>query len=181
MPERFSPAKADIASGKFWRAKERLAGALGSGEFDAELYALYGQVLLEMQDIREAGRYLFWSGQRQAQTTAAISVFLSRLEGASTQTFLRTMPRKSGSAGIASLPAIVQDELRSMGTTESELDTFFQSYKFQKSNHPTTTGNKLTVSEISGTIAMLGFLALVLAGLLAAAAFGIGKIFDWFG
>lgn len=180
MTERFSKAKTDIAAGDFWRAKERLRGALGSGNFDAELYTLYGYVLLEMRDVKEAGRYLFWSGTRGENTTGAISIFLSGFKAKPTVDLLRTLPRKSCSAGIASLPAIVQDDLQNIGATKSELDNFFQSHTFQKHDQPAATRNNLTVPEIFGTVAALGFFALVLSGFLAAAAFGIGKIFDWF-
>lgn len=88
----FEPVDQAISEQKLWRAKEILQGRLSHPEVDLALFQKYGEVLLEMNDLIEAGRMLFCSGARDARFREAISIFLSRSNRREPQRFLAQLP-----------------------------------------------------------------------------------------
>lgn len=81
-----------ISEKKLWRAKEILQGRLSHPDVDLALFQKYGEVLLEMNDLIEAGRMLFCSGARDERFREAITIFLSRSNRREPQRFLAQLP-----------------------------------------------------------------------------------------
>ncbi|WCK01120.1 DUF6584 family protein [Agrobacterium tumefaciens] len=81
-----------ISEQKLWRAKEILQGRLSHPEVDLALFQKYGEVLIEMNDLVEAGRLLFCSGARDERFREAIDIFLSRSNRREPQRFLAQLP-----------------------------------------------------------------------------------------
>jgi|GEM_PF-5105715 len=71
----------DISRQQWWRAKERLSGAIGSLPYDEELYRTYAQVLFHLGDMKESGKYFLLSDEESSQANEAIAVFLQRCDG----------------------------------------------------------------------------------------------------
>lgn len=103
-----------IERGELWRAKEILSGHLSTFGYSPELYESYGCILLAMQDIPEAGRFLFFSGARRPEYQAAIQVFLSR-HGRTAGAVLATAPKSLRSHNLKALPSLVATEFRERG------------------------------------------------------------------
>lgn len=97
-----------IADGKLWKAKEVLQGRLASPEFDPDVLRRYGEVLLAMGDMIEAGRMLFGSGVRRPEYSEAIELFLSRNRRDVPTRFLAALPlmvrRQDQLAGFIASP-----------------------------------------------------------------------------
>jgi len=84
-----------IKSGMSWRAKEILRGKIGKERYSAELYEMYGEVLLSFGEVYEAGKYLFLSGSSNNPAhSKAIDVFLSRQSRKDAYSFFSLLPRK---------------------------------------------------------------------------------------
>jgi hypothetical protein len=82
-----------LRSGEFWKAKKILQGRLTQKlGFDHELLEQFGEVLLQMEDQVEAGRYLFASGVRKPANDEAIAIFLSQKSGNSPEQLWSAMP-----------------------------------------------------------------------------------------
>ncbi|GEM_PF-2206091 len=72
-PDLYERADAAIAAGKLWRAREILQGNIALHGYDQHLFERYGQVLLQLGDAMEAGKYLFLSGDRKHSLASASS------------------------------------------------------------------------------------------------------------
>ncbi|MBL7224225.1 MAG: hypothetical protein ISS72_10250, partial [Candidatus Brocadiae bacterium] len=107
---------AAIAEGKLWRAKEILQGNLRTRGYDLELYERFGQVLLEMGDTLEAGKYLFLSGVRCPEYDEAIELYLSRYARKAPRNLVGTFPRSARRANVADYPEAVRRVLRDLDT-----------------------------------------------------------------
>ena len=59
-------AEREMSNGNLWRAKEIL--------HKSEIYEKLGNVLLQMSDLAEAGKYLFLSGVRKPEYEKAIKI-----------------------------------------------------------------------------------------------------------
>ena len=116
-PDLPAAARDAIEQGKLWRAKEVLSGRLGTFGYSTERYEQYGYVLLRMQDLPEAGRFLFLSGARRAEYEPAIEAFLHR-HARNPRALLAAFPKSARSCTLAELPATVAEELRKLGIVE---------------------------------------------------------------
>ena len=67
-----------IQEGQLWRAKEILSGNIGIREFEPELYQHYGELLLKIGDLIEAGKYLFLSGVRKPEYNESINLYVKK-------------------------------------------------------------------------------------------------------
>ncbi len=74
-------AEKEIADGNLWRANEILHRAVGHSGYKIEIYEKLGNVLLQMSDLAEAGKYLFLSGVRKPEYEKAIGIFRQKYEG----------------------------------------------------------------------------------------------------
>lgn len=104
-----------LAEGQFWRAKEILQGLLANGGHDPALYERYGRVLLQMGDLREAGRYLFLSGRREPEYQQAIDLFLGRHARRGWRSLLSAFPKPARRIRPDAYPDSVRRELVKLG------------------------------------------------------------------
>lgn len=88
----YNAVEREVEAGRFWRAKEMLQGRLASPEFDLELLRRYGEVLLAMRDLIEAGRMFFCAGVRDERYIESINIFLSKSLTKDAVSFLSTLP-----------------------------------------------------------------------------------------
>ena len=68
-------ARAEAEAGRLWRAKEILRGNLATHGYNCELFKEYGLLLLQLNEVAEAGKYLFLSGARNEETEESIDIF----------------------------------------------------------------------------------------------------------
>lgn len=113
--------RAALDRGDLWRAKEILQGKIGSGPYDPLLYEQYGAVLLEMRDLREAGKYLFLSGNWRPEYQPAIALFLDRHR--SGRSLLGTFPARAREIPRDRFPETVRVVLTSRGVPEKPFQT----------------------------------------------------------
>lgn len=78
MGEGLARARADLADGRPWKARDRLRGVLGSDPLDQEALELLGDVHLAMGDPPEAGRWLYLTRREDEAALAAIAAFEAR-------------------------------------------------------------------------------------------------------
>jgi hypothetical protein len=100
-----------LDDGELWRARDALRGRLAR-RFDPSLYEQLGCVLLKMGDDLEAGKYLFLSGERAAEYTKPIELFLGRYKTRGSDV-MWACPKAVRRLPVDSLPPAVQEELRS--------------------------------------------------------------------
>ena len=111
-------AQEQIQQGNLWQAKDILSGCLSNYPFSPELYCAYGELLLRMGDLREAGRFLFLSGAREPSYSEAITIFLSHFENANKNNLYSSFPSRARLAKLSDYPAAVADELKKRGFEE---------------------------------------------------------------
>jgi hypothetical protein len=111
-------ALAEIEKGRLWRAKDILGGSLSNVGYDLDHYACYGNLLLQMGDIREAGRFIFLSGNRESKYQEAISVYLAQFRGGNSSQIYSSFPVKARMRKLSEYPDAVSDELRRLGFDE---------------------------------------------------------------
>ena len=116
-----------------WRAKEILQGTIGSSKYDPLLYEQYGLVLLQMNDLVEAGKYLFLSGQVKEEYREALTLYLEKFGRSDWQTLVASFPKRAKNIKLELFPADVRAKLR-------ELEI------------PDNRGNELPMEELSGQI-----------------------------
>lgn len=119
---RIDKLEAALAAGQLWRAKEILAGRLGSGGFDATTCEQLGRVLLQMGDDLQAGKYLFLSGVRAPEYAGPIELFRRRHGRAGWQSLLGSLPASARRAAWADLPAALREDLRAAGVPQGAGD-----------------------------------------------------------
>ena len=70
-------ARADLAAGREWKARERLVGHLAA-EYDAEALELLGEVNYAMRDLPAAGAAWFGTTRRGADVDEAVEAWRER-------------------------------------------------------------------------------------------------------
>lgn len=70
-------ARADLAAGREWKARDRLVGHL-AGEYDVEALELLGEVHYAMRDLPSAGGAWFGTGRRGQDVDEAIEAWRER-------------------------------------------------------------------------------------------------------
>ena len=70
-------ARADLAEGREWKARERLVSYL-AGEYDAEALDLLGEVSYAMRDLPAAGAAWFGTGRRGTDVDEAVEAWRER-------------------------------------------------------------------------------------------------------
>lgn len=101
-----------VSQGKLWRAKEILQGTLANSKYDPLLCEQYGVVLLQMNDLVEAGKYLFLSGQIKEEYEESLALYLERFGGRDWQTLVASFPKKAKNIQLDLYPANVREELQ---------------------------------------------------------------------
>jgi len=110
-------ADLELVAGRPWRAKEILQGSIPNAGYDCELFEKLGLVLLEMGDLREAGRYLFLSGRREPAYAEAIRTFLVRHQK-NPRALYASFPRVAKLVVLAGYAEPLRGELKQLGFPE---------------------------------------------------------------
>ncbi len=164
-----------IANGSLWKAKEILQGnvSLAHG-YRPDFYEKYGQLLLQMGDLIEAGKYLFLSGKRLPNYEEAISLYLKRFSKSNSHTLLFTFPKASRLSKIEDYPKEVQKHLLKMGYTSSLLTKF--------TTNPMLHGPPSFLSKVKSKIIGLILILILLAfivGIVSVTAHGLILLSNW--
>lgn len=129
----YSNVDHEVAAGRLWRAKEILQGRLPSAGYDTCLYERYGSILLQLGDMKEAGKYLFLSGSRKPAYEQAIGIFIGR-HANSINTLYGSFPAAVRGAAPSSYPACVLDELQALDFSLGRLQGMRQREKATESS-----------------------------------------------
>jgi hypothetical protein len=111
-------SRAEIEQGRTWRAKEIIRSSLGNYGYNLDLYQFYGEVLLSMGDLQQAGKYLFFSkSELNDDEEKAVRVFLERhgtngFKGVVANTPVARYQK------LSEYPDFVQQRLRELGAKE---------------------------------------------------------------
>jgi hypothetical protein len=105
----------EIKAGRLWRARERLSGVLQHRIYDPDLCEEMGYVLLLMNDLPEAGKYLFLSGKRKPEYEEAIEIFLQRHGRHGWKQLASQFPKRLQNLRLDQFPQSVQDQLHMQG------------------------------------------------------------------
>ena len=124
-----------LSEGALWRAKEILQGNIANG-YDHEIYEKYGQVLLQMGDLPEAGKYLFLSGKSLPEYEEAISLYLKRHTKPNPFHIIYTFPKAARLQRLPDYPDTVEKYLREVGHSDSTVKNCspqgYQQVRFSK-------------------------------------------------
>jgi hypothetical protein len=154
-------ADQEIAAGNLWRAKEILHRSLKYSAYNVQLFEKLGIVLLKMNDLAEAGKYLFLSGVRKPEYEEAVGIFLKKYEGKAHNLF-HPFPRSAKLSKISDYPEAVAAQLRELGFTDG--------LEIVHGITPKSVGS-------GGKIALVVFLFIVLA-IIVLLILGIVKLFE---
>ena len=110
-------AEREVAKGNLWKAKEILQGNVGHAGYKPEIYEQLGNVLLEMSDLADAGKFLFLCGVRKPNYEEAIGIFLHRYETSGDKLF-NSFPCSAKLASLNEYPESVAEKLRGLGLPE---------------------------------------------------------------
>ena len=97
-----------------------MQGNIANG-YDPDIYERYGQVLLQMGDLVEAGKFLFLSGQRDSTYGESIDLYLKRFAKADHRRFISTFPKAARLSKIEDYPEVVQSYFAENGITNELL------------------------------------------------------------
>jgi hypothetical protein len=163
-------AKAEIERGRLWRAKDLLSGSLANYPYDPQLYFAYGDLLLRMGDLREAGKFLFLSGLGEANHTEAIDIFLGQFQSSTKKQLYSSFPSRARLATLSEYPATVADALRHKG--------FEEVIRHPLSKHqPRTIGTK--VKDVFLIIFSVSALLFLCVGLVRGIILGAQTVYGW--
>ncbi len=100
-------ARADIDAGRLWKARDRLRGAFVTARANQEVLDLLGEVLFEMGDLPEAGKYWLLTARCDGRFEAAKNALVER-NGGRKGTLAVSLPVR---AELEEYPVIVQERL----------------------------------------------------------------------
>ena len=168
-------AKVDkaLSNGTLWRAKEILQGNIAcSPGYDAEIYERYGQVLLQMGDLLEAGKYLFLSGKKEPTYEEPIELYLRRFAKPGLHILYYTFPRNARLPQLKDYPDAVEERLRSLGYE----DKWLKKYVHKPAEPPTVTSK--VKSKLLGFFLLLILVAFII-GVVQVTINGFQIIIKW--
>ncbi len=151
---------AELAAGRAWRAREILRGTVSRTWPDASIIERYGQILADLGDHLEAGKYLFLSGARKPEYTPLIDLFLRRYHRSGAANLVAQFPKSFRRRQFADLPEQLQSELKALGAAPG---------MFARKERPTPVS---AGGRVAGVVA-----GLVGIFLLACLLVGIGEVF----
>ena len=118
VEETIAKARAAALDGDKYRAKEILRSSLGTYGFCPSLYKAYAELLLEMDDKLQAGRYFFFSvTELEDSQQQPVELFLKRHANEGYKSLLAAAP-KAEIRRLSDLPKFAQDTLRTLGAPE---------------------------------------------------------------
>ena len=148
-------ANRELIAGRLWRAKEILQGSIPNAGYDLEMFERLGTVLLEMGDLREAGRYLFLSSRREPAYQDAINEFLFR-HRKNPRALFACFPRKAKLPALKDYAEPLREELRQL--------SFPEVLKDKDRGMMTGTGNASLIPLIAGWLIGISILATFVLG-----------------
>jgi hypothetical protein len=162
----FFRANRAVEEGELWRAKEMLVGGIGTRGYDLKLFQQLGEVLLQMHDLVEAGKYLFLCGKRNSRYDQAIDLYLQKYHKSLLTTFPRPA-RLEKLEKLAGYPESVREELHRQGLNSRNLCRFTR--KKYCDRHAGTGGGCLE------TILFVAFTAMMIFGIFGGMIFVLCK------
>lgn len=108
-------AESEAVAGRLWRAKEILAGNIGSHGYSPERFAAYGRILARMHDTKEAGKYLLLSGLADEAEAPIVEVFLDSVRDRPHKWIYSQFPGIARRNALADFPERVREELVQLG------------------------------------------------------------------
>ena len=115
-----------LRRGELGRAREILGSRMSQSGFDPNALEQLGQVLLQMRDDVNAGRYLFLSGRQCPAYGDAIAAFLLRCRKTDLRQFVSQWPAAVRRVRIADLSPGARGELSVRGITTEQLQGTLQ-------------------------------------------------------
>lgn len=110
----------DLAAGRPWKARERLASFVAStGRYDRRVLSLLGDVCYAMADVPEAGRWWLLAGRAGPEVETAIDVFVQE-SGRDPQRIARQLP---SAIAWRDYPEEVRDRLARLGVAPDTSET----------------------------------------------------------
>jgi hypothetical protein len=117
----------EIASGRLWRAKEILLGRMASSAYEPTLFAKLAEVLAEMRDDDEAGRYYLLGGSIASPAAENLAeAFLHRRRTLSIEALWETMPAAARRLSSASLPVATIELFTKSGYKREAIDALVE-------------------------------------------------------
>ncbi len=162
-----------ISSGRLWRAKEILQGRLADAGYDAELFLKYGIVLKQMGDLRIAGRYLFLSGNRDADFDECINIFRDLDCNGPFSKFWNSMPKAVQNLPKHIVPDSILEELTDLGFNKSEIDAVFAGIENKIATTKARNDGSASIKADWVGYCFIAFFLLLLLGLLYQAIVGV--------
>lgn len=114
----FRRADEAIARGEPWRAREIYQGCVRSQEFDQRLYRRYAELLLQLGDRLEAGKYCFLAGWWDGEAGQAAKLFLDRHRGSGPRAVFDAFPGQAKLPLREDYPPQLAAELEQLGLPE---------------------------------------------------------------
>lgn len=111
-----------IEEKNIWRAKQYLRGRISSNGFDPWVFETYGILMMDSQEILEAGRYLFLSGRRNANHSESIDYYLNTFRKGTNQHLFATFPKCVKILSWEELPSTLKNDLKELGIEEFFLE-----------------------------------------------------------
>lgn len=105
----------EVAAGQLWRAKEILAGSISSQGYSPERFAAYGRILAQMQDTKEAGKYLFLSGLADETEAPVVETFLASMRNRPPSWIYAQFPGTARRVEFGAFPERVRAGLNELG------------------------------------------------------------------
>jgi hypothetical protein len=146
-PTTLERMNAAIAAGRPWRAKEIARGHIAAGWPGPIVSERFGQLLDQLGDRVEAGKFLFLSGARKDEYREAIGTFLTRYKDSGADNFLAQLPRTFRRQRFVDLPPELQNELRALGIKES---AFGLANRYSATAHRTSWWRDTLLPSVAG-------------------------------
>ena len=109
-------ARAEIESGRLWRAKEILASSLATYGFSRAINLAYADVLYSLGDRLDAGKYYLLSVDEPNQVQRpAVQLFLDRYRKDDWQQLVSRFPASARTVNVAALPNALANHLLVLG------------------------------------------------------------------
>lgn len=150
-----------VAEGKLWRAKEILQGNISIKDYDCDLYESYGRLLLLLNDLPQAGKYLFLSGRDKPEYKEAVDLYVSRYTKNGWQNLYATFPTQAKLLDLNDYPEAVSSKLRKLGYPEEEKRKLKDSFVH---NRPTSWRER--IEEILAVTVVLFLLLSMIIGII---------------
>ncbi len=151
--------KEEKKNDRLWKSKEILQGAIASNPYDEELYLEYANILFELGDYLESGKYFLLTNTDNKRHHEAIGLFLSRHNN---ENCFFQFPRQFKKVELQNYPINLQEVLQKNEFFKTHI---LASQKFEKekkqSNYHISKKEKFVISSIFGIIGLIFFIGFI--------------------